>query len=381
MKVTWEKALGWRMQRQLLDPIGDLSAVEVVRRLGGVQAQVQSSAELAIRVRRQASRAGEVSRALAEGRLIKTWAMRGALHLLTPEEGGAFLSMMATGKSWELPSWQRYFGMQTKDWDELRAAVREALAGPALTREELIATIVARRKLRHLGDELRSGWGTLFKPLAWRGELCHGPSQGNRVTFTRPDVVSRRWAGVPEPDDAAPTVILAYLTAYGPATTDNLRNWVARGHINVRRLRAWVAAVRDQLAEVEVDGVPNWIRAEDVDELETARPSSAVRLLPGFDEYVLGPGTDDGRVVPSARRAAVSRQAGWISPVVVAGGVVGGTWELDRSRVRLAWFREAGKPPHQAITDEVMRLSQILGRDLELEVTSSSLPARPTMRR
>jgi hypothetical protein len=380
MKVTWEQALGWRMQRQLLDPIGDLSAVEVVRRLGGVQAQVQSSAELAIGVRRQAARAGEVSRALAEGRLIKTWAMRGALHLLTPEEGGAFLSMMATGKSWELPSWQRYFGMQTKDWDELRAAVREALAGPALTREELIATIVARRKLRHLGDELRSGWGTLFKPLAWRGELCHGPSQGNRVTFTRPDVVSRRWAGVPEPDDAAPTVILAYLTAYGPATTDNLRNWVARGHINVRRLRAWVAAVRDQLAEVEVDGVPNWIRAEDVDELETARPSSAVRLLPGFDEYVLGPGTDDGRVVPSARRAAVSRQAGWISPVVVAGGVVGGTWELDRSRVRLAWFREAGKPPHKAITEEVMRFSQILGRDLALEVTSSSL-ARPTMRR
>jgi Winged helix DNA-binding domain len=98
MKVTWPQALGWRMQRQLLDPIGSVSAVEVVRRLGGVQAQVASSAELKVRVRRADSRSGDVSRALADGRLIKTWAMRGALHLLTPEEGGAFLSMLAAGR-------------------------------------------------------------------------------------------------------------------------------------------------------------------------------------------------------------------------------------------------------------------------------------------
>lgn len=57
MRVTWPQALGWRMARQLLEPIGTLSAVEVVRRLGGVQAQVASSAELAVRVRQQAGSA------------------------------------------------------------------------------------------------------------------------------------------------------------------------------------------------------------------------------------------------------------------------------------------------------------------------------------
>ena len=187
------------MRRQLLDPIGGLSAVDVVRRLGGVQAQVASSADLATRVRRRASRAGDVGSALAEGRLIKTWAMRGALHLLTPEEGGAFLSILAAGRSWELPSWQRYFGMRARHWDRLRAVVREALAGPALTREDLIAAIVIERELSHLADELRSGWGTLFKPLAWQGELCYGPSQGTRVTFTRPDVVSATGPASPIP--------------------------------------------------------------------------------------------------------------------------------------------------------------------------------------
>jgi hypothetical protein len=97
------------MQRDLLDPVGRLPVAGVVRRLCGVQAQVASSAELAVRVRREESRPGEVSRALSEGRLIKTWAMRGALHMLTPEEGGAFLSLMAAGRPWERPSWKHYF--------------------------------------------------------------------------------------------------------------------------------------------------------------------------------------------------------------------------------------------------------------------------------
>jgi hypothetical protein len=352
------------MQRQLLDPVGRLPVAEVVRRLCGVQAQVASSAELAVRVRREASRPGEVSRAISEGRLIKTWAMRGALHLLTPEDGGAFLSLMASGRSWELPSWQRYFGMTTKHWDLLRDTVREALDGGSLTRDELVVAITARGGLAHLGDELRSGWGTLFKPLAWQGELCFGPSDGNRVTFMRPDVASSRWAGVPAADAAAPIVILAYLAAYGPATATNLRNWLARGRIGARLLRTWFGALGDQLAEVEVDGERAYVRAEDVDELASARPTTAVRLLPAFDEYVLGPGTEDGHVVPPARRAAVSRQSGWISPIVVGGGAVRGTWALDGDVVRIDWFKEAGRVPTDDVAAEAARLSSILGREL-----------------
>ena len=66
LKITWQQALAWRMQRHLLHPVGRLPVAGVVRRLCGVQAQVASSAELAVRVRREASRPGEVSRALAE---------------------------------------------------------------------------------------------------------------------------------------------------------------------------------------------------------------------------------------------------------------------------------------------------------------------------
>src|ERR687895_1869242 len=135
------------MQRQMLEPIGSAGVVDVVRRLCGVQAQVASNAELAVRLRRTRSQKGEVGRALADGRLVKTWAMRGALHLLTPEEGGTFLSLMAAGRSWERPAWSRYFGMTPQRIEQMRHTVRQALDGRSLTREELAAAVTAQRGL------------------------------------------------------------------------------------------------------------------------------------------------------------------------------------------------------------------------------------------
>ena len=156
--------------------------------------------------------------------------MRGALHLLTPEEGGAFLSLMASGRSWARPSWQRYFGVTPAQIDTLRGAVRDALDGRVLTREELVAAVVEQPGLDHVGEALRSGWGTLLKPLAWQGDLCFGPSRGPRVTFQLPEAASSRWAGLPEPDVAAPVAIAAYLGAYGPASARPLGpGWRAAG--------------------------------------------------------------------------------------------------------------------------------------------------------
>ncbi len=103
LKVSWSQALAWRLERQLLNPVGDLSVADTVRRLCGVQSQVASSAELAVRRATTSSRTGEVARALANGSLIKTWAMRGTLHLLTPEDAGIYLSLLAAGRSWEAP--------------------------------------------------------------------------------------------------------------------------------------------------------------------------------------------------------------------------------------------------------------------------------------
>jgi hypothetical protein len=362
--VTWPQALAWRMERHLLEPIGRRPVADVVRRLCGVQAQVAASAELAVRVRRQSSRSGEVARALADGRLVKTWAMRGALHLLTPEEGGVFLSLFADARPWERPVWARYFGMTPQRIELLRRAVRQELDGKVLTREELVAVVVKRRGLAKVSEALSSGWGTLLKPLAWQGDLCFGPSRGSRVTFMLPEAASSRWTGLPDADEGARRAIRAYLGAYGPATAEAFGAWLSGGWFGKRKLRSWFTALGDELAEVEIDGERAFVLAADLDGLASAKPTSAVRMLGGFDQWVLGPGTGDGHVTPAARRRDVSKQSGWISPVVVAGGVVRGTWERDGDQARIAWFKEVGRMPRHALHAEVARLSAILGREL-----------------
>ena len=367
--ITWPQALAWRLRRHELDPMGDLPLDEVVRRLSGVQAQVASSAELAVRVRSTAVGAGDVAVALASGDLIKTWAMRGTLHLLSPEAAGDCLSLLAAGRPWERPAWQRYFEMDPATMERFRDVVIEALDGKTLTREELIEAVTVAPGLDHLGHGLRSGWGTLFKPVAWQGGLCFGPQNGNRVTFRRPDQASPRWRGVPEPDVAGPRALMAYLSAYGPATPNGFRNWLSRGMTPPKQVKGWIADLGDRLATVDLEGEAAYVPAEHLDELAATVPSTAVRFLGGFDQWVLGPGTDDPHVIASPRRTDVSRTAGWIAPVVVAGGVVTGTWEADGGSLRVAWFREAGRPPAAKLKAETKRIAGILGRELSLTTT------------
>ena len=78
----------------------------------------------------------------------------------------------------------------------------------------------------------------------------------------------------------------------------------------------------------------------------------------------MGTGTDDPRVVPPARREPISRSAN----LVVARGVVAGTWTIREGRLGITWFGEAGKVPRAALAEECARLSSFLDRPLELSV-------------
>jgi hypothetical protein len=373
LRVTWPQALAWRMQRQYLDPLGEVSAVDVARRLCGVQAQVASSAELAIRGRQASPSTGEVAQGLADGQLIKTWAMRGTLHLLPADEAAVYLAVLASSRMWEAPRWERWFGLSPSQVEGLRDIVRDILDGRVLTREDVNAEIVQRPGYEHLGDALKSGWGTLFKPLAWQGDICFGPPRGTRVTFARPEQLSPAWQPLMNVDEAAPLAILAYLGAYGPSTATHFGAWLSRGLIPRRRLKQYLADLGDSLAVVDVEGQEMYIRSEDVESLASVVPSATVRLLGGFEQWVLGPGTDDTHVIPAGRRSAVSRTSGWIAPIAIVGGVVSGTWAIDGDQVMLEWFAECGSPPTAALESEAARLSRLLDRSLSLSLRTVRL--------
>lgn len=357
--ISWSSVLAWRSRRQFIDPAGDAAATGIARRLAGIQAQVASSAELAVAVRQERPVPGEVPRALWEERsLVKTWAMRGALHLLPADEAAAYLALCATIRNWEKPSWQKNFGATPADLEAIAAAATDALAdGAALTREELATVILDETGSTHLAGMLGSGWGVLLKPLAWWGVLCHGPSQGTKVTFTAPSTWLSGWKGIPEVEDAARIVIRAFLGAHGPATPEMFDNWLMRKLSRKRDVKDWFAAVEDDLALVDVDGVPMWVLAEHLDELLSTEPTRSVRLLGPFDQYVLGAGTSAAYLIPAERRAEVSRKAGWISPVVLYEGRVAGVWEPVGDDIAVTTFEDV---PPELLAAETDRLRTLL---------------------
>lgn len=365
--ITWPQALAWRLERHLLDPVGSGSAADVVRRLGAVLSMDDSLAELAVRTRRATSRPGELAAALADGSVIKAFAFRGAMHYLSAEDGGIYLALRSAGRQWELPSWVEYYRLRPQDWPDFRAAVRDALTEGPLTIGELGQELTRQRAYRHLKPVFDEGAGTLVKPLTWQGDISFGPPRDGQATFQRLDA-NPRWRGIPALDDAGPRAITAYLRTYGPATLDHVHYWLGNGlSAGRRRLDRWIGELGDRLVAIDVEGSIAHVLREDVDSLVAARPSEAVRLLPGHDQWVIGPGTADVHVTPPSRRQLMTRKA---NPVVV-GGVVRGTWARKGDDLAVDWLDEAPRPD-EALHQEAARCAALLGRDLRVRLTSPS---------
>ena len=363
--VTWRQALAWRLERHLLDPVGSESVADVVRRLGAVLAMDESLAELAVRARRTTSRSGELARALADGTVIKAFAFRGSMHYLSPEDGGNYLALRSAGRQWELPSWVEYYRLTPSDWPGFRAAVRDALSDGPLTIAELGDVLATHRAYRHLKPVFDEGAGTLIKPLTWQGDMSFGAPRDGQHTFQRLDL-NPRWTGIPDLDDAGPRAITAYLRTYGPATVDHIHYWLGNGLSAGRtRLTSWLSELRHELVAVEVEGTTAYVVREDVDSLVAARPSDALRFLPGHDQWVMGPGTKDVHVTPPARRDLVTRKA---NPVIM-GGVVCGTWARKGDELTVTWLDQRRRPA-KAIGLEAERLADILGLHLRLRLTA-----------
>jgi Winged helix DNA-binding domain len=357
MAITWAQALAWRMRRQLLEPIGDLPVEDVVRGLGAVPSMDEGLAELAVRTRRTTSKAGELSQALADGRVIKAFAFRGAMHYLSPEDGGAYLAIRCAGRQWELPSWVEFYELAPDDWPAFRATVREVLTDGPLTIAELGAGVTAHRRYRNLKGVFGEGAGTLIKPLTWQGDMGFGPPRDGRHTFQRLDTNSR-WKGVWELHEAGPYAVEQYFRSYGPATYDHIHHYYG-GNLSAgrKRLNGWLAELEERLAEVDVEGETHYVMRDDLDELMATKPSKAVRFLPGHDQWVMAPGTKDVSVTPTSRRDPVTRKAN----VLIAGGVVCGTWTVKGDALNVTWFEDAGRVPRTAITEEAVRIGEILG--------------------
>jgi hypothetical protein len=364
------KVLGFRVRRHRLDrraPAGSL--VQVARELCGVHAQIGVSAEIALWARVDALGRDDVRAALEDERtLVKTWAMRGTLHLLAADDLALYVAVL--GPSWDDPggAWLRGFGLTKKQYDTLLEVVPRALGARPRTREQL-ADKVAELAGPKLRERVLEGWGSLLKPSARRGDLCFGPNRGRNVTFVRPD----RWLGGlarVDAEEARRELVRRYLSAYGPATADDLGRWLGwRGAAPTRLLRE----VEDELAEVELDGAPAWLLISDLDALKKATAPRSVRLVPAFDPYVVGFRPRD-LLVDSENAPRIFRPQAWFSPVVLVNGRAAGIWERERRgrrlEIRIEPFAPLGAATRRSLMEEAERLGEFLDAPAELSVAA-----------
>ncbi len=367
--VTGRAILAWRVQRQHLAtraPCED--ALEVVRDVCGMHAQLTASAELTLWARVGALPGGWVSHALWEERaLVRTWAMRGTLHLLRADELGLWVGAQGALKPrHHVGAWLRHHGLTREQADAMLDAIPVALDGRQLTREELAAEVAALTGIAGLDDKLKGGFGDLLKPAAFRGDLCFAPSDGQRVRFARPDQWLGPWEPVPT-EEATLEVARRYLARYGPANREALARWF--GMPSPAEAGRWLKRLGDEA--VEVDG--EYLLAADVEAAAAAEPDGTVRLLPAFDHYVVAAPRADDAVVAPAHRARVYRPQGWLSPAVLVDGRIVGVWAHERKGDRLIVgvepFGRLAKAVRAGVEAEAAALAAFLGGELELSVS------------
>lgn len=369
--LSWDAVLAWRLRRQRLAERAPAdAALDVVSAIGGVHAQVASSAELTLWARVEGLSRDWVERALWEERtLVRTWAMRGTLHLLRADELARYVGALSRLRPrHHVPSWLRHHGLTREQADAMLAAIQEALDGGPLTRGALAAAVAERVGDPELAGKLGGGFGDLLKPAAFTGDLCFAPAEGRHVRFTRPD----RWLegfAAPGPDEAAShDVVRTYLRAYGPAPREQFQRWF--GMTSPAEAGRWIRALGDEVAEVSVEGAAGWMPAADEDEAAAAAPEGVVRLLPAFDHYVVAAPRDAEAVLPAAHRARVYRPQGWLSPVLLVDGRIAGVWSHEaaggRLAVTIAPFGRVPAAVRAAAEGEAERLAAFLGGGLAL---------------
>lgn len=370
LRVTAAQAAAFRLQRQhLAFARSHGSIVDVVRDSAGIQAQVQSAAEMAIWTRRRETRREDVRRALWDTReLVKTSAMRLTLHLIPAADLAVYIEAMRPASRLVLARWQGRLKITAAHVRTMIDTVLEALADGALPQQELVAR-AKQRAPKGMRAWLDHAWSAV-RPAVIEGAIVYGPPRGAEATFVRVD----RWLGTQPQltvEAARAELLRRFLGAFGPATAHDFAKWSG---MKVSDTRTVVAALEPALTHVSVDGAAGWILSADAEALTGGKlDAAAVRLLGAFDSFLLAHATKE-HLVDAQFYKRVYRAQGWISAVVLRGTTIIGTWtqttEGKRTIIGVELFRREPAAVRRAIEDEVAALSAFLGVPATARVVS-----------
>jgi hypothetical protein len=369
-QLTLDQALALRLSRQRLDARAEPGeALAVVSALCGLHAQLTASAELTLWARVEGLGRDAVADALWKQRtLVKTWAMRGTLHLLTADEYGMWVGALAARapRHYLNASRLRAFGVTREQVERIAQTLDTVLRdGVPRSRAELAEAVARESGDAALGEKAGESWGALLKHAAAVGAVVFAPSDGQQVRFTHPTAWLGEWQAEPA-ERALADVARRWLALAGPMTREELARWWGVSAADGGRL---LRLLGDEVAPVTVDGTPMWALRADLPALtgaDLAAAADTVRLLPAFDQWTIAATRHADTLLPAGvGRERVYRAQGWISPIVTVGGRIAGLWRHELKGTRLAVavepFGRLARARRDAVADEAARLGAFLG--------------------
>ena len=336
----------------------------VLRDVFALQAQDTRASRLAVRARSQGLDMQAVIDACNQDRtVVRTWAMRGTLHMLPAEDVGWLVGLLGPGLAAGDRRRRLQLGLDDTFLERAVRVIRSVLAaqGP-LTRAQLMRALAQKGVTV---DSRTNAAAHLCFSAAARGLICRGPDRADdEPTYVLlDDWVTPRMRS---PNDPLGELASRYLGAYGPAGVPDFAAWAGIPMADARR---GFERSRARLVEVEVSGKPAWMLAGTDRVARVSGP--CVRLLGAFDAYLLGYARRDLALSqPFARR--IQAGGGWIHPALVVDGRVVGTWRQQRTAgalaVRVDPFEAIPRDVRPRLGAEAQDVGRFLGLDVQLAV-------------
>jgi hypothetical protein len=323
---SWEQiALRRLANTHLLRPLPSLDAVQAVRDVCGLQAQVPAAAELGVAVRTDSLIHTELQHLIDVDRsLTRTYAMRGTAYLLPTDDLPLYMAAMR--HIYGSHAWFTRFGLSRQQADDLFRATAFILNGKTLDRQELI-TALRQEVGAWVFNIFDRTLANFVVAAAYAGVLAYGPQQGSRATFTCPVVSRSQWQDI-EDEVGAKELVRRYVNTYGPITNADLARWLA---IKPSEAQVLLASLGKELLAVQALGKPAWLLAS-VTQLPSEKIENNVRLIPQYDTYILSAGPLE-HIVPAEAKGLIAGYRGGRYegaagvPVLLIDGMFAGTWK------------------------------------------------------
>ena len=261
-----------------------------------------------------------VDAAFDRGEIVRSWTMRGTIHVCAARDLAWVLSLTGERQSRAAAAVHRAEGIDTAELAKAERVVMAALrGGDRLARKDLFAVLEAGG----VSTAGQRGYHLLVA-LSQRALVCQGPVVERESGPTREQYIVRTDEWIPSPSappDPLAEFFVRYIASHGPAGARDFAWWSG---LPLGVSRAAADAASDRLSVFAGEGEPLYVAAGPAPRRSTS--ARDVLALPPFEEYYLSYADRTAVCAPEFLARIGPSMNGIVRPILDARGHVVGVW-------------------------------------------------------